>query len=97
MCPFACWLDIFPQIDAVDPAPDASCRLNSFINRQLCIAMEIGGAIAKCRLAQSEEAFDVPLFDVYRFGIYINGEIEKVGDEEAQGLARLSAFRLQDV
>src|SRR5215510_15081493 len=74
--PLAGGQDVFDQIDLVDLCPDRMGALARCLVGEAGIAMEIGGRIAEGRVAQGEEALDVPLANVLYFSIHINGKVE---------------------
>ena len=52
---------------------------------QLGVAGEVGARVAEGGVAQRQEAGDVPVADVGRVGVDVDGEVEEVADREPGG------------
>ena len=89
--------DVLTKIGAVDLLPDRAGGGNGFLHREVSVPPEIGGGIAEGGFAQHQETLDIPLLDVGLLSIDIDGEVEKVGDEEAMLFPKVTVSSLEDV
>src|SRR6266511_4494002 len=76
--------DVLQQVDLVDLFPDGAGALARLLVREAGVTVEIGGRMAECGVAQGKETLDIPLADVLDLGIYIDGEVEEIGDEHSR-------------
>src|SRR5688572_27913000 len=79
--PIAGWKDVGFQVHKVDLSPDTATLGNRLLIGEAYITMEIRCRIAESCVAKGEEPCDVPLLDIDRIGIDIDGEVEIVRDE----------------
>src|SRR6185503_13621062 len=63
--------DVVVEVLLVDRAPDLQRLGARLVGGELGVAMEVGGGIAKRRLAQAHEAGDVPLLDDLGVGVHV--------------------------
>ncbi len=55
--------DVFREIDEIDGAPQRQPDGAGLLLRERSVAMEIGGGVAERRLAEPQEALDIPALD----------------------------------
>ena len=85
------------KVRFVDALPDFAGRLFRFGVRERCVTVEVGLRLGERRGPQFAEAVHVPLLDVGRFGINIDGKIEEVTQGQALPAVMPRPGRRQDV
>ena len=77
------------EVGAVDLGPDGTSLLDRLRLAERCVAVEVGVRVGERPALQAQEALDVPLLDVGRAGIDVDGEVEKVAHGDAGAGCRL--------
>lgn len=80
-CPLASWLDVVPQIEAIDSSPDRSSGVNGLIPAEMCIVSKETVRFLENRFAQTEKPLDVPTLDVVLVSVDVDGKVEVVRNE----------------
>src|SRR5262245_44754767 len=68
--------DVLLEVLQVDLFPDIERGVRGLLVGQLGVALEVGAGVAKRRIAQRQEAFDVPLAQDRLVRVDIDGEVE---------------------
>ena len=89
--------DVLDEVGLVDGVPDPGGLVDGLVVGEGGVLAEVRRRVAEGRLAQPQEAVDVPALDVGERGVDVDGEVEEVADRETGAPVLADAGGLEDV